>query len=385
MTLDAFRSLFPHRAHGPHGTAYLDHAATGPLSSRVTAAMHAQIDARSRTEPNNFETFLPALEEGRAVLAELVGAETEHVEYAANTSSALAMVANGLDWAQGDRIAVPACEFPSNRLPWMALERLGVTVDAVPSHEGTFSVEDIARTLTPRTRLVAVSWVQFLSGFRADLAAVGALCRDHGCLFVVDAIQGLGALRMDVQELGIDALACGGQKWMLGPHGSAFFYLAPHLLDRVRPVYGWLNGPVDWDDFDATGLDLHPDATRFRTGTPSTVALLGLKASAETFLELGPETVEAAVLARAGALADGLEAMGLRRFGSADPAHASGIVTVEHPDAEGARAHLVERGVVASVRDRKLRLSPHAYTSDDDVARALDGVAAFGRTRVAVP
>jgi selenocysteine lyase/cysteine desulfurase len=377
MTLADLRAQFPHTER----LVYLDHASTGPLSQPVMGAVHAFLEQRYRTNPNNYLDTMPTLVRGRERLAQLLGCTPEQVEYAPNTTYGLNVLALGFPWQRGDRVAVPACEFPANVQPWLGLrERYGVEVDFIPTDRGTFTLEAVERALTPRTRLIAVSWVQFLSGFRCDLAALADLAHSRGALLAVDAIQGLGALRLDVKHAGIDFLAGGGQKWMLGMQGSAFVYVAEGLMDRLTPVRGWMNGPVDWDDFGAFTDALHPDATRFRVGTLNTAGCLALDAALGLHFDAGPAWIEERVLENARRLADGFERLGLRRFGTDDPAHASGIVTVEVPEPEDLHAHLRERNIYASIRDRKLRFAPHAYNDDAELDAALEAVAAFGKT-----
>ena len=385
MTLADYRALFDL----PPDVAYLDHAATGVLGRHAHAAAadflagHAgHVPARS---PNNYPADLARIERLRERAARLVGVPTRNVEVVPNTSAGVNWLAQGLDWQPGDRVAVPAGEFPTNHLPWRGLASRGVAVDLVPAPGGTFTADDVAAVITPRTRVVSVSFVQFLSGFRADLAAISDVCRAHDVLFAVDAIQGTGALRIDAGALGTDLVACGGHKWLCAMHGLGFAAVSDRLLERLVPVRGWLNGPVDWDDFDAVSDDVHPDATRFRTGTLPNAQAYALDASLGAMLDVGPETIEAAVLGHAHRLADGLDALGLRRYGSSDPAHASGIVTVDVPDADALVAHLAAQGVYASARSRKLRLAPHAHTRDADITRALDAVAAFARAGHAAP
>lgn len=372
-------SLRSAAAYPIEGIVYLDHAATGPLATPTVEAIQGFLRERSRTAPNNFEDALPRIEAGRASIARLVGTATENVEYVPNTSTGINVLARGLDWSRGDRVAVPACEFPANLLPWLALERDGVEVDRIPASGGRFSLADVEATLTPQTRVLAVSWVQFLSGFRAPLAELSALCRARGVLLAVDAIQGMGALHMRFDDLGIDFLASGGHKWMLGPQGVGFMAMRPELRDRLRPVYGWLNGPVDWEDFGSADLSLHPDATRFRLGTLPTALIYGLVSSVEQFLDAGSAAVESSVLRASTRLARGLDVAGLPRWeASGDPE--SGIVTVEHDHPEAMREHLLGLNIWMSCRDRKLRFAPHATTSEDDITRTLDAVRAFGRT-----
>ena len=374
MTLDAYRALFDL----PDDLAYLDHAATGVLGRPAYDAARGALDRHAGrvpgTSPNTFPADLERLDRLRARAARLLNADVRGVEVVPSTSAGINWLAQGLDWKAGDRVVIPACEFPTNHLPWHGLASRGVAVDRVPSPGGTFTPAAIDAAITDRTRVVSVSFVQFLSGFRADLAGIGDVCRARGVLFCIDAIQGVGALRLDVGALQPDLVVAGGQKWLCAMHGLAIAIVSDRLMEAVTPVRGWLNGPIDWDDFDAVTDDLHPDATRFRTGTLPTAQIYALDASLGAMLDVGPETVEAAVLAHARTLADGLDALGLRRFGSPDPAHASGIVTVEPENPEALLEALTAAGVHASLRSRKLRVSPHAHTRADDLSRALDAV-----------
>jgi len=376
MNFSDYRSNFPHAEE----MIYLDHAATGPLSRPVIDAVKAFLEERHRTKPNNYFDVMPILERGRTRLARLLGCSPERIEYAPNTSYGLNMLALGYPWQQGDRVAVPDCEFPGNVQPWLGLlERYGVEVDFIPTQRGAFSLEDVERTLRPETRVLAVSWVQFLSGFRCDLRAPADLAHSSNTLLVVDAIQGLGALRLNVEESGIDFLSSGGQKWMLATQGSAFVYVSETLQNRLLPVRGWQNGPVDWNDFGAFTDELHHDATRFRVGTLNSIGCLALDAALGLHLEAGPKWVEGRVLENARMIAVGLEAVGFRRFGSSDPAHASGIVTVEVPEPEVLHAHLQSQNIHISLRDRKLRFAPHAYNTEEEIGAVIEEIGSFVR------
>ena len=364
--------------------SYLNHAAVGVLSRRARTAVEAFVDERAGTMPGNYEACFPVLDRARQRAATLIGAEARNVEFMSNTSAALNVVVQGYPWQPGDRVAVPGCEFPANLLPWLALEARGVGVDVIPHHEGTFSVADVEAVLTPQTRVLAVSWVQFLSGFKTDLAALGHLCRQRDILFCVDGIQGLGALRLDAPALGIDVLATGGHKWLCAMQGGGFVYVADRVLHQLEPMRGWLNGPVDWDDFENAPRTLHDTAERFRSGTLPTAQIFALDAALGLHIELGQQEAEAAVLRHAARLAEAFAALGLARYGSSDPAHASGIVTLDVDDPEGMEAHLRSRGVWAALRSRKLRFSPHAHTREADLDRAIEAVAEFASSRVSV-
>ena len=361
----------------PDGIAYLDHAATGVLSRAAHDAAADFLAGRAGHVPgrlpNNFPADLERIDRARARAGRLVGAATERVAVVPNTSYALNLVVSGLDWQPGDRVAVPACEFPSNLLPWRALGARGVIVDEVPHRNGQFSPADVAAVLRPETRVVAVSAVQFLSGFRADLDAIGALAREHDALFVVDAIQAVGALRLDVDTFQPDLLAVGGHKWLGSMQGAGVAVVSDRLMTEVRPLRGWLNGPVDWDDFEGSTLDLHPDATRFHVGTMPTAALYALDAALGVLLDAGPARIERQVLANAARLAEGLDRLGLHRLVPGEPR--ASIVTVAADDPEGLHAALAEAGVVCSLRSRRVRLAPHFWTPAAHLDAALDAVA----------
>jgi len=378
--LDTLRDAFPHT----ETCVYLHHAAVSPMSRPVVQAIHAYLEEKHRTNVENYFTFMPTLEATRQHLADLIGTDISRVEFAPNTSYALNVLAQGYPWQPGDRLAIPACEFPANVYPFMNLASHGVTVDFIPHDQGTFTLEDIEATLTPQTRLLTLSWVQFLSGFKADLKAIGALCKANDVLFCVDGIQGLGAFPLDVKEAQIDFLACGGHKWLMAQQGIGFLYLTEALQNKLATTAGWLHGPVDWDNFFDYQLSFHPDATRYRLGTTNNIGIAALHAALGLYMETGVDWCANQVALRAQEMADGLVHMGLNRYGTEDSAHGSGIVTVEHPDPEGAFAYLEAQNVVMGLRNRMLRFAPTYYNTANEIAHALEVLQSYGRTQVAV-
>lgn len=368
MTLGELRSRFPHTAD----TVYLNHAATGPLSGPVMEAIQAYLTERHRTNIENYFNFACTVDSARSRAARLIGAPVERVEFAPNTSYALNVLAQGFPWKKGDRIAVPGCEFPANVYPFLNLERHGVHVDFIPHHQGVIYLEDVERTLRPETRLLTISWVQFLSGFRIDLHAVGKLCKERGIVFCVDAIQGLGALQLDVEACGIDFLATGGHKWIMAAQGIGFLYLTDELQQRLQPAAaGWLHGPVDWENFFEYELKFFDDASRFRLGTLNNVGVASLDAALGLHEEAGPLWCERQVLERVRQLSDGLRDLGLRRYGSTEPSAASGIVTVDHPQIDELHHFLENRRVMTALRQRKLRFAPTYYNSPEEIEHVL--------------
>lgn len=367
--VDALRRHFPHT----DTRIYLNHAATSPLSRAVTAAMQHHMQQRQGAAPeahiDDFESLSAVIRETRGYVADLLQADAGRVDFAPNTSSALHLLADGLDWKPGDRIAVPDCEFPTNVFPFKQLEAKGVALDLIPTERGTFSVDDVARTITPDTRLVSVSWIQFLSGFRADLDAIGALCHDRDILFCVDAIQGLGAFSLDVEAAHIDFLAAGTHKWLMGTQGLAVFYVRKALQEQLVPPTGWLHGPVNWTELDAYALALHDDARRFRTGTMNALGIVALNAALALRDAFGGARVAERTRHLARRLADGCRDIGLAAYLPHPPE--SGIVTLDVDDAESAHEALADERIIGACRNGKLRLSPACYVTDAEIDHTL--------------
>lgn len=377
MTVDALRAHFPHTEH----QTYLNHAAVSPMSRPVRDAIDAYVAERHGADPSalieNFDAFQSVMGETKERAAEVLGTDPERIEFVPNTSTGHNVLARGLDWQEGDRIAVPDGAFPANVYPFLNLKEQGVEVDFVPTNEGAYTVDDVKQTLRPETQLLSVSWVHFLSGYRADLEALGALCESHDVIFCVDAIQGLGALQIDVEAAGIDFLATGGHKWLMAAQGAGLLYCDEMLQNRLRPPTGWLHGPVDWEHLDNYDLTFHDDARRFRTGTLNSVGVAALHAALSLYLDAGPAWCEERVLNLSTTLADELTARGFPRYGTDDPARTSGIITVAPNAPEALFDHLKERGITGAVRNRKLRFAPTYYNDESDLRAVLDAIDAF--------
>lgn len=368
LSLDAVRAEF---AHLP-AQAYLNHAATGVYSRRVAAAAAEWVGERSGGMIENYVATIPKVEDTLERLGRVLGVPRAWVEFVPSTSDALATLAEGLDWAPGDRVLVPGCEFPANVYPFLHLRRKGVEVDFVPHANGVFSLDDVATAMTPRTRLVSVSWVQFLSGHRIDVRALADLVHRRGALLCVDAIQGLGALRLDVGASGADFVACGVQKWWMGPQGLAFAVVRPELLERLTPRAGWLHGPVDWDRFLDYDLQFFPDARRLRIGTLNGLGAMLFRAALSLYEDAGPDTCHARVLALGRRLRDGVHALGLPIYGpQASDDTASSIVTLTPGDPDAVFTALAADGITVSMRNRMIRVSPSWENTDDEIDRVL--------------
>ena len=367
--LQEIRTLFPHTSKG---VLYLNHAATAPLSTRVLSSMIRHLEDRSEGKIETFFDDLPQIQKTRELIAQLIHAKSaDRIALMGNTSDALNAVIAGLPWSDGDHILSNDMEFPANVWPYLNLKKFGVELEVVSCPDGNLSPELIDKRLKPTTRVLALSAVQFLTGFRADLATLGSLCRRKNVLLVVDGIQAVGAVDINVQSMQIDALAAGGQKWQMAPLGTGFLYLTDELQSRVQQKHlGWLSVKTPWDFFDYQ-QPLAPSARRYEGGTLNIPGMWGMHAALSTLLEYGMESIESHILALTQILTDELQAMnGLRLISPTAPEQRAGIVTIALPreiDTESIFQAIAKRQAQISLREGKLRISPHFYNTPQEM------------------
>lgn len=370
------RDEFPWAAAGE--TIYLNNASTGPLPRRTIAALDEWSRLRGNPQRISHEFQFGTLDRARSLIASLIGADTREIALATNTSFGLNLAAFSLPLKAGDVIVTPELEFPANVYPWMQLTRQrGAVYRQIGCDCGVLDADRLARELEDeRVRVVAVSWVQFASGARVDLDALGRLCRDRGVFFVVDAIQGLGPLTVDLRSTPVDILACGAQKWLLSPWGSGFVYVRRELIAELEPHdVSWL-GVRDSDDFSRLveyDLTWRDDARRYEFITLPFQDFAGMNASLELITALGRE----AVSEHARRLADRIVTWACARddmqlVTPSDPARHGAIVSVKPRDARAASARLNEARVAHSMREGAIRFSPHFYNTTDEIDRALE-------------
>lgn len=369
---ETLRALFPVTER----CAYLNHASAAPLNRRTADAVRRWVTdwERDGTQAVFSEDVLS---EYRVRTARLIGARPDEIAFTRNTSDGLMLVALGLPWRPGDVLVTAESEFPANVYPWQSLLDRGVEIRRVPAREGRVLIDDVAAVMDERTRLLALSFVEFFTGFRNHLAELGQLCRERNARFCVDAIQGAGALPIDVDEMGIDFLSTGSAKWLLGPIGAGVFYCRRALIGELDPgTYGW-QSTVDPDDHFNYDLPLSDTASRFEAGTLAWPSLIGLMESVQLLQDVGVDNIEEHVLS----LTDGLIAsLADRGYELITPigsrAERSGIVTFRHPDRATAELHerLANESVIVSQRGDGIRVSPHLYNTWDDIERLLDAL-----------
>ncbi len=374
MNWSRTRSYFPVTRE----LAYLNHAGVAPISTRVEEALFRYAAEATRGGAFRYDAFFDAeLERVRGRAATLLGAQPEEVAFVKNTTEGLGIVASGLDWRRGDQVVTCDLEYPSNVYPWWSLRGRGVETVTLRGRDGRLPLEAVEDALrSPRARLLALSSVEFGSGARNDLEALGKLCREHGVLFCVDAIQSLGCFPFDVERDGIDFLSADGHKWLLSVEGCGVFYCSKRVLDLVTPrVVGWRSVTQN-RDFDRLHLDLQPGAGRFEEGTPNTAGILGLGAAVNLLLEIGVEAIGRRVLELTDRLVEGLVERGARVLSPRSPGEASGIVSFLHgeEDPEHTARRLRKQQVFVVARRGGVRASPHFYNDDSDLDRLLQAL-----------
>lgn len=315
----------------------------------------------------------------REALARLVGGRPESITLVRSTGHGLSLLANGLDWRDGDNVVGARWEYPTNLYPWMALERRGVDFRLAEPVAGRITAESLMALADDRTRVVSVSWVQFWNGFRIDLAAIGAACRERGIVFCVDGIQGVGAVQIDVEEAGVDLLSCGAIKWLLGTPGTGFAYVSPRLVPQLQPLTVGIGSVTQAERAFEPELEWNATARRFEESATSWFDIVALLACVRLLERHGMADVEARVLDLTQRLGQELVAGGHQVVAPwpRTREESSGIVSFRTPGVTPVEQvrRLDEAGVVARVHSDFVRLSPHAWTRDEEIDRALRALA----------
>jgi cysteine desulfurase/selenocysteine lyase len=351
---------------------HLNHAGVAPLSRRVAAAVTSFVTAATTVDAATQRQWSERCEEVRANFARLIGAHTDEIAFVKNTSEGLSLVAAGLEWRPGDNVIAVDGEYPSNVYPWFGLRRWGVETRLVRPVHGRVQVDDVRTLVDDRTRVVAVSFVDWSSGGRTDLSALGEWCRGRGVILCVDGIQGVGAVRLDVERAGIDCLAVGGHKWLLAPEGLGCLFVSRRVIDRIGSVlHGW-KSVTDADTYLPYHFNPRPDAAKFEPGSPSVLSTYALGAAVDMLLEVGPERIERRLLELTDRLGSGLRARRAEVVSPWGAGERSGIVVFRlGGDPHRLCTELIHQGFIVRVRSGAIRVAPHFYNNEDDIDRLL--------------
>jgi len=358
-------------------TVYLNNGSIGPLPERTRRFLD-QFNAK-RTAPHLLpdRDIFAGLAATREAVARLINAETAEIALATNTSYGLNLAATSLPIAPGEIVLVSDREFPANMYPWLMLEKRGVVIETVPTTKEGWPDEArvLERLRDPKVRVLAISFVQFSNGFRADLKKLGAAARANGTYFVVDGIQGVGNSPLDLKDTPVDILSCGGQKWLLSPWGSGFVYVRKELISQIEPVvFGWMafEGTDDFSHLVEYNPVFRDDARRFEMITLPYQDLLGFATSLELIEEVGLRNIVEVTQSLHQPVLKWADEHGVRIASPRDERHRSAILCVAPPKAAEAFHQVKKARVVCALREGAIRLSPHFYNTVEEMEKVVE-------------
>ncbi|OLE54478.1 MAG: hypothetical protein AUG51_08130 [Acidobacteria bacterium 13_1_20CM_3_53_8] len=369
---EQLRTLFPITKE----VVYLNHAAVAPPPLPTVEAVKAQLEDVALHGTLNYRNWVAVKERARTSLAQLLCARPEQVAFVRNTSDALSTVANGLRWRAGDNLVTFRREFPSNVYAWLRLrDEFGVEVRMCEERDGRIDIEELVGLIDSSTRVVAISQVQYASGFRVDLERLGRAARAHDALLVVDVIQALGVIPTDVEAELIDVAAGSCHKWLLTPEGLGFLYLSDRARARIRPtLVGWMSvrEPEDYFNFEQPWKQ---GALAWETGNNATALLHGLDASLRLLLETGVEQINSHLNDLTDYLCERLSGRDYRIVSSRRAGEKSQIVCLEHTGGWTPMklySHLKREKIIVAPRGGRLRISPHLYNISGEIDSLLE-------------
>lgn len=358
--------------------AYLDHSAVAPLPQPSAQAIVDWCQQATVEGDTVWPQWYRRVQQLRQTAARVLHADEDEVALLPSTTAGISLVAEGYPWQAGDNVVTLENEFPSNLYPWLNLASRGVQTRRVAVPDGCADLNRLADACDDRTRIVAVSWVGYASGWRVDVAEVARLAHDRGALLLLDAIQGLGVFPLDVQQTGVDFLAADGHKWLLGPEGAGLFYLRREHLQRLRPLgVGWHSVQQPFD-FGHVEFRLRGEAARYEGGSQNMAGFIALGESLALLTRFGlsptasPLAERVLQITRRAMLE--LDGLGAEILSPREDADRAGIVTFRLPGlaAEELRPRCQAAGIALSCRGGGLRISPHAYNDASDIDRLME-------------
>jgi selenocysteine lyase/cysteine desulfurase len=369
MKINEIRKLFP----VTEDYVFFDNAAVAPISTRVRDAITAQVEEHARLGDVAAINWNATIARTRRAAAGLLGCTSAEIAFVKNTSEGLSYVINGFPFQDGDNVVSCRGEYPATIYPWLAK---GIELRLAEYEGSRIPPENIFKLVDERTRMICISFVQYASGFRMDIARIGAFCRERDIFFLVDAIQGLGAIDFPVRQWNVDAASADAHKWLLGPEGIGLLFIAKERLPLIKPTeIGWMNvkGHSRYDVIDYT---LKEDARKFEIGSFTTSAVYGLGAAIQLLEDVGIDAIEARLHRLTDYLCKKLRAKGYSVYSSREGDDWSGIVSFHKNgiDLGHVQKELFARRIVLSFREGRLRASPHYYNAEEEVDGLIESL-----------
>lgn len=370
MDINLVREQFPYLKTGK---IYFNHAAVSPIPKCSVEILKKYFAVRSEGEIENYFSFQKTIIETKELIGKWINSDKNRIAFVDNTSNGLNILAQGLDWNVGDRILLYNVEFPSNVYPFMNLKKYGVELDFISPTNGRIELSDIEKNIQPQTKLLTLSHVQFLNGFRADLKTIGELCRSRGIVFCVDGIQAVGAVPVDVEQMKIDFMSCGVYKWLMSVEGTAFIFLTEEMRERINQKYvGWTSVKNAWDilNYDLTLADT---ARRFENGAMNFPGIASLNSAIKMFESFGLNEVHKKIISNSEYLIDELGKLGISpSFTTKSKEELSGIVSFKIEEVNKLNDDLLANDIHCAVRERYLRISPHFYNELNEFDKLIE-------------
>ena len=369
-TIEEARNYFPYIKTG---LVYFNHAAVGSISTLVKSKLDEYLLQRSETVVENYFETIPQVKSAKEKIARLVNSDVNSIGWTDNVSNAMNIIAQGLDWKYGDQIILNDIEFPANVYPFLNLKNIGVEILFAKSENWKVDLPEIEKLVTSKTRLISISMVQFLSGYRADIKAIGDYCKSKNIIFCVDGIQAAGNVNINLRYYSVDFFAGGTQKWLMGLQGLSYFYISKNLFDKIIPKnIGWTSVKNAWHFLDYK-LDLLDNADRFQNGTNSRIAMIAIDESLNLFEKIGYAQIENKILENSTYFIQKLTDNGLNPIlKNIEMKNIAGIVSLKINNTENIMRNLKERKIACSLREGLIRFSPHFYNTKDEINYVVD-------------
>jgi selenocysteine lyase/cysteine desulfurase len=353
---------------------YLNHAAVAPWPTQTVAEVMRFAQENGLNGSAHYTRWLEVESELRSLLAQLINAPSDQdIALLKSTSEGLSVIAYGLDWQAGDNIVSIAQEFPSNRIVWESLKSQGVEVRLLDLKHSQDPVNDLIALSDKKTRLLSVSSVQYATGERLRLQDLGDYCKAHEIVFVVDAIQSLGAFPFDLSACHADIVVADGHKWMLGPEGVALFYCNATLRPQLKlHHFGW-HMVESMGYFERTDWQPAQSARRFECGSPNMLGIHALHASLGLIHEIGLNRISSEITRNTDTIIEQVDAAGFELLTPRDPLERAGIVTFRVPDRDNHVLYqgLMQQKVLCASRGGGIRFSPHFYNHRQEIENAF--------------
>lgn len=369
--LTEYREQFPHT----ESSIYFNHASRSPMPKRSLQAMCTFLEKSVNSGKEIDDEAFEVLAETRSDLARLLGCSHSEIALLPNTGMGINLAAHGIQFKEGDNVVLPVNEFPSNYYPWANLEFKGVQVQFAELERGCVAPQTIEAAIDDRTKAVSLSMVDYSRGYRPDLKAIGELCRRKRVALVVDAMQTVGVLDFNVNDYGIDVLACGGGKWLMGPQGAGFAYISEKAQNWLSPtITTWLSvmSSFDFENLQTRKFDPFPGARKFELGTYPYADYYGLRESVKLILEVGIDEIWKSSKSCCQSLLDYLQTSPYEILSPTDDPRRSGIVAFTCKDVDKLYNRLREKSFILSKREGAIRVSCHFYNTEEEVRHLTD-------------